>query len=518
MSPRADESLSGKFNKFFFGREVPYGMALVRISLPLVLLVDLVRRWPYCRELYSTDGAPAPLHANFGYPNFLPTLSAPVAVGLYTALVLFMAAAALGWRTRISLWGATTLYFYFTMLDCLSTISKYTVMSTHLLLLLALSNCGDLWSLDAWLKRRRLQRESPGALLSDGRSPVWSQRLAQILIGMIYFGAGITKLHTPEFFTGDQLISWMMTYLNNEHPLGDYMLQYPLFVSVTSFITFVWELVFIFTVWVPRMRWWMLGVGTIFHFMTIFTLGLIIFPLVVFASYIVFLDEDDVRAICNWRLVRRFFPGLAVPLATATEAEPAPEWRGQIGSIAAYAMAMAVVCLAGIEAEHLMDRYQMRGPGGPLALQEMTDEEIQPMLAPDRPLRQCDKLLAFDLGSTLVGEHLVTTRTEFRQGEQLVAQVTLNKPREDLWVDCMMCEAVVDKADEQERLIPGRIVTRVGQVIYRESFRGNFIFKLDEALDPGDYFLRLRSGNNEEVSRRHFTILPRNGASAPAAN
>src|SRR5262245_5434264 len=317
MSGAIDTSRSGKgtfaqrVRNFFFAREIPYGMTLMRISLPAVLLVDIVRRWPYCRELYSTDGATAPLYENFGFPNFLPQFSAPVAVALYTALTLFMAASAIGLFTRISLWASTGLYFYFTMLDCLSTISKYTVMSSHLLLLLALSNCGELWSVDRWLARRRLGSESPDARLSDGRAPIWPQRLAQIMIAMIYFGASITKMHTPEFFTGDQLISWMMTYPHNEPPLGDYLLHYPLVVSVSGFITFVWEMTFIFTIWVRGMRWWVLAVGTIFHIMTAFTLGLIIFPLVVTASYMVFLNEADIRAFCGWSMVRRFFPRVA---------------------------------------------------------------------------------------------------------------------------------------------------------------------------------------------------------------
>jgi hypothetical protein len=32
-------------------------------------------------------------------------------------------------------------------------------------------------------------------------------------------------------------------------------------------------------------------------------------------------------------------------------------------------------------------------------------------------------------------------------------------------------------------------------------------------MEPGDYFLKLRSGN-EEVSRRHFRILPRIAAAS----
>jgi hypothetical protein len=437
-------------------------------------------------------------------------------VGLFTILALFLATASVGWCTRLSMAVATGLYFYFGMLDCLSTLSKYTVIATHLLLLLSVSRCGDVWSVDAWLSRRRARKENPDGPLPDLRSPIWPQRLAQLLFGMIYFGAAVTKMHTPAFFTGDQLVYWMMTYINNEHPLGDYLSQYPLFVSVSCFITFLWELTFIFTVWNRRLRWYVLAVGTVFHVMTVFTLGLIVFPIVIIASYLVFLDEADVRAILSWRLVRRFTRGFAVPEEAAPGGHlSTPAARGRFGQIGSFALTTALVCLAGIEAEYLMDPYKTRGPDGPLPVRELTEGELNRLFSPDRRMRQCDKLLAFDMGTTLVGEHLANHRTEFRQGEQLVAQVTLNPPHEDMWIDCVLCEAAFDDSDDEGRLVPGALLSKIGQVVLRDSSRGNFFFRLDESLEPGPYFLKLRSGN-EEVSRRRFTIVP--GVRTAAAN
>ncbi len=500
-------------NDFFFAQEVPYGMALVRMTLPVVLLVDVVRRWPFARELYSRDGATAPLAFNFGYPGFLPEMPGSVAVGLYTLLTLFLVTSAIGWCTRLSLSMTTGLYYYFNMLDCLSTMSKYTVIAAHLLLLMAVSRCGDVWSVDAWLVRRRARKETPPAPLPDVRSAIWPQRLVQILFGMIYFGAAVTKMHTPEFFSGDQLVYWMMTYINNEHPLGDYLSQYPLFVSVSCFITFLWELMFIFTVWDRRIRWYVLGIGTVFHIMTVFTLGLIVFPIVIIASYFVFLDEASVRTILNWRPMRRFAAALLPAQSDSVDSRPLPAPNGRFGTTGAFALVAILVSLAGIETEYLLDHYKMRSPGGPLPLRELSDQEVQQLFAPDRRMRQCDKLLAFDLGTTLIGEHLASYRNQFRQGEQLVAQVTLNPPHEDMWIDCVLCEATVDETDESERLLPGRLLTKVGQPVLHEASRCNFFFRLDESMEPGDYFLKLRSGN-EEVSRRHFKVLPRIAAAS----
>ena len=502
-------SFIGQSKSFFFAREIPFGMALVRMSLPLVILVDIARRWPFARELYSTDGAIASLSYNFGQPGLLPEFSGPVAVGLFTMLGLLLVTSAIGWCTRLSLLGLTVLYFYFTMLDCLSTVTKYTVIANHVMLLLALSNCGDLWSVDAWLKRRKAQKH--GLPPPDLRAAIWPQRLAQILFGMIYFGASITKMHTTGFFEGDQLVYWMMTYLNNEHPLGDHLTRYPLLVSISCYLTFLWEVVFIFTVFHRKLRWWVLGIGTIFHVMTGFTLGLIVFPMVITASYLVFLDEDDVRAILRWPLFCRLARFVAIPPSAAPADEqaprPSPALAWQFGSAGAFALTIVAVCLIGIEAEYLMDPYKMHGLGGPLPLPEMADEEVQRLLTPDLPIRQCDKLLAFDLGSTIVGEHLASHRKEFRTGEQLVAQVTLSPPHGDMWLDCVLCEAVSDERDGSDRLVPGRLLHKTGQVVMRETFRSNFYFRMDESMEPGEYFLKLRNAN-EEVARKRFTLLP----------
>lgn len=511
-----------RMQRFFFAAEVPYGLALVRISLPLVLLVDVVRRWPFARELYSTDGAPAPIADNFGYMNFLPQLPGSVVAGLVTMLVLLLVTSSVGWCTRFSLLATTSLYFYFMMLDCLSTISKYTVMSTHIMLLLGLSNCGDLWSVDAWLKKRRADQCAAPFVVP--RSPVWPQRLMQIFFGMVYFGAAITKLHTATFFSGDQVVYWMMTYINNEHPLGDYLSQYPLVVAASCFITFVWELMFIFTVFHRGVRWYVLAVGTMFHVMTVFTLGLIVFPIVVVASYLAFLDEGDVEALLRWRpfrgLAGRFsLPRVDAPDEAAVQAvEPASlpslaEERWHWGSMGVLAITLVLVAAVGAQVEYLMDHYRERGPNGPLALQEMTEDEVATLLTTDAPMRESDKLLAFDLGTTLIGEHLADRRSEFRQGEQVVGHMTLSQPHEDMWIDCMLHEAAPESTDGQGRTVPGRMVTKVGLPLLREAVRGNFFFRLDESLEPGEYFLKLRSGA-EEVARRRFTLLPRAGSIA----
>ena len=82
--------LFGQIHDFFYSEEPAYGLAMVRMALPAALLLAVIRRWPHVRELYSLDGAPAPLWNSFGIESGLPIPSAPVAVALYAAMVFFL--------------------------------------------------------------------------------------------------------------------------------------------------------------------------------------------------------------------------------------------------------------------------------------------------------------------------------------------------------------------------------------------------------------------------------------------
>src|SRR4051812_29976332 len=116
-TPQDKPSFTERTREFFFAEEVPYGLALIRMALPFLLLILTVQHWPYVRMLYSTDGAPAPLWINFQHGNLLPVFSASVAVALYATLTLALVCACLGWQTRLSLGVAFVLYTYFSMTD-----------------------------------------------------------------------------------------------------------------------------------------------------------------------------------------------------------------------------------------------------------------------------------------------------------------------------------------------------------------------------------------------------------------
>lgn len=488
---------SHNVSRFFFDEEVPFGLAIVRILLPLILLLDMVPRWFHARELYSLDGAAAPLAINYGYANFLPTPSGVVAVALASVLLLTLISASIGWCTRVSLVLATVLYTYLTLLDCLGTMTKYTVIASHGLLLLTMSDCGSLWSIDAILKHRRengsMLQSLPGA--GHRRSAAWPRRLMQLLIGLVYLGAAFTKMHTPAFFSSDQMRQWMLTNVNSANPIGEWVSFYPGTLVVSAYITIVWEVLFVFIAWRGWGRFWMLLLGVLFHLGTALLLGLHIFPLVCCSIYFCFFNERDAQSI--GRRLRRISRrgsrwAFAVRQATVRIPSLVPGRRPLTANVV-FGLCVPAVALAGVGAEYQLDPLHDRDASGRLALVELDPEVVKPMLRPSERIRESDKFLSFDLGSEMFGDVLVNHRDSFQYGERVLAQCTLTPPHEDMWIECNLHDS------------ENRLIDRVGQVIDRTTLRSNYVFEMLPALVPGRYFLVVRSGG-QEITRRSFTL------------
>ena len=490
-----------RIGRFFYNEEVPFGLALVRILLPLSLLGAMLPRWPVARELYSTDGVTTPLSVTYGYADMLPEVSGTFAVALFTALIFFLITSSVGWCTRISLIASFFLYTYFNLIDAVSTMTKYSVIASHGLLLLGLSQCGSVWSLDSWIAQKKRNRNvwPGGPAYFRETFPVWPQRLLQLVIAFVYFGSAITKMKTPAFFSGDQLQTWMLSNVNFANPIGEKLAMHPAALIVFAYITIVWEVMFIFLVWRGSARLWMLSIGVLFHVMSIITLGLYIFPAICISIYFCFLQENDLQKLASFfRRGKRKCGFAGVRKMHLAEQSPSARHRGGIKAPAPAVMGvvLAVVIVSGIELEYQRDPYGIRKPEGPYELKELDAEfVISKMLAPSPMIRPEDVVSFFDTGSTLVGGMLVNKRREFQQGETVTVQCTLNPPHEDMWFECKLQDA------------DGHTIDRVGQIVYREMLRANFYYKLTEAFIPGRYDLVLTCAG-KEVIRRRIILTP----------
>lgn len=479
----SNPTFKDRLEDWFYAREVPYALAIVRILFPVAMLVAVLPRWYHVREIYSTDGAPAPFWMQYGNESLLPIFSPTVAVGLFTLLIFCLICISLGWKTRVCLFAACLLVPYFGLLDALGTLTKYTIFATHVFLLLGCSHCGSVWSLDALLARRSNPDDVPP------RSEVWPQRLLMLLFGFIYLGASATKLQTTSFFTGEQMYYWMLGESNFNNPFGRWLALYPSLIVMSCYLTVLWEGMFLFVVWRDPWRWIMLGMGVLFHIMTYFVLGLFVFPLLFLAAYPCFLKESEARRLGTW--AAGFWPARSlVPAAIAENSQGRlvlwRQWPAFVGLL-------LTTSLVGIAAEQKLDIYQKHGPQGPITLEPLAPEVVETLLRNDRHLLASDQIMGMDFGTVAVGGYIADSRNRFRPGDEVLMQLRLIQPHNDLWLEYTL-------RDES-----GQVIARDGHLAPREETRIPFQIPLAADAEPGTYQVSVRV-NGKPVIQRSMTV------------
>ncbi len=493
-----------RLNDFFYAKEVPFAMALVRITLCLILAWVSIRRWSYARELYSTDGAPAPLADGYGYFNFLPEFSGTMVVVLMSAMVFFFLTAAAGWLTRISLAAAMVLWVYFNMMDAIGSMTKYCVIASHALLLLAISDSGRVWSVDSILNGTwKLGRQASLGVSATmwPSTPVWPRRLMQLLVAVVYFGAGITKCQVTAYLGGDQMLHWAITNYNYPNFVGEYLTAYPALFVAMAYICLIWEIIFPFVCWKGLLRGTVLWLGVLFHVLTAIVLGLWTFPFVMIAIYFCFLEESEVLRLAVF--FRRTRQRLRIPATFSLRRLVALPQASPLATGTAFALLLGSVVFAGVEAEYQMDPYGIRRPEGRHTLTEIPPEQAARMLRESEPIRTVDTFFSVDLGSTTMGSFLLNSRSEFRPGETVIAQCILMPPHADMWVECSLHD------------FAGRLIDRGATVIERNNTRHNFIFNMTDKYLPGEYSIQVVA-RGEKIMRRDFTLRSMNAS--PVAN
>eukprot|EP00913_Durusdinium_trenchii_P035326 g33056.t1 len=447
----------------------------------------MLPRWFHARELYSTDGATTPLVHAYGMTNMLPEFSGAVAVAIMSLLIFTLLTMCVGWCTRASTTFTFFAYTYLNLTDAISTMTKYSVIASHVLLLLAISQCGAVWSVDHWLEKRRHRLSGATQPLPPPKFAVWPRRLLQFLICIVYFGAAMTKFQTPAYFTSDQLSTWMQTNVNHANPIGEYMSQFASLLVVSAYLTIVWEITFIFLSWRGVSRLIVITMGIGFHVMTTLTLGLIVFPMVCIAIYFAFLSEEDIRTIA-WRL-RRF------GLSRRRVQKPAPLPAGvrpgtfSVPSAVVFGGVAVIVAACGIEVEYWMDPYGLRRPEGPYALKELDNELVErEYLRQSGPVKPIDMIADFQAGTIELGGELFNPKRNFRIGDKMIIQATVSPPHEDMYLNCCLHDA-------HDHVVDSNL-----QPALREMRRCKFQYTLSDSLEPGKYSLVLKRAGGRKIT------------------
>ena len=172
------------------------------------------------------------------------------------------------------------------------------MLAVYYLVVLAFVPCGDDFSLDHWLGRKRAGQSS----FIYG----YPVLLMQSLMAWVYLSSALVKMRVAglKYLSADNLpVLAIFHSLDNLHDTGFrlafWLPQMRVVLPFVVGLVLVWELFFPVAIVWRRARWWILGFGVLFHIATLFLMN-IFFPYQL-AMYLIFVDWDKVGEWINRR-------------------------------------------------------------------------------------------------------------------------------------------------------------------------------------------------------------------------
>lgn len=274
-------------------RDSARNLAVVRITLFATALGKLYAFAPQLNgALIEPDAGSYPLGWSW-LSAVLPLspLGIKLLVGLTATCVLL---AIIGWQTRFSVPAAAALTILVgAIIASLRVVNHASMTMYWLLIVLSFSRCGDAFSVDAWLRRRR--GASPTGDLPD-RAVAYGVpvRLAWMLIGVGYFFPGLWKLLlagysyvTGEYLTRILHITWAGWDGYEPFLRVD---RSQTFMALLGIATILFEIGFVFVVWFPLCRGLLFIAGQGFHTGVRLFMGINFLPMQM--CYVALIDWD----------------------------------------------------------------------------------------------------------------------------------------------------------------------------------------------------------------------------------
>ncbi len=286
---------------WLFARRSLTGLGVFRIALGAVLLIRWGPRWPHVGELYASDAFLVPwgYFARLGLPHF----PYPIALVLYSVLMIAIVAFTIGWWTRAACAVSLVLLMYFVPASAVfcCAVDRLSILS---LFFLCFGPAGATLSADRalaeWSRCRRSGEVEPRrGYQTDATGCIWTQRVIAVSFALLYVFAPMYKIG---------LDGW--AYLNGK-ALGYSICRWQFATSASRFfarhaaIMVPMAVMGVFGEWfiavglfVRRLRPIAIVLGTVMHLLILFT---VLIPpglsLIMIASYALFVEPETWRRL-----------------------------------------------------------------------------------------------------------------------------------------------------------------------------------------------------------------------------
>jgi hypothetical protein len=270
-TPRCDQ--------FLFAPASPRPLAILRIGVALVLLIQALSLSAHLLELHGPQGwvqwTVSETKATGGIPRLSWWAAALTPLGISAPdcvrLVFLLNVAGLGmlltgWRTR---WAAVLTWFTHTSLIASGSASTYGVdQFAHILLFYFMwMPVGHALSLDSWSGRVQ-DHATPGCRLS--------LRVLQFHLCIVYLASGIEKATGSQWWNGEAI--WRATLRSDLAQLDmTWLASVPWLARAACWGTLAVEITYAFLVWLPQTRRPMVFAVLMLHAGIAFVLGLVSF-------------------------------------------------------------------------------------------------------------------------------------------------------------------------------------------------------------------------------------------------
>lgn len=294
---------------FFFKPQPVNSVALMRILFGVILMIHWFSIWSHLEVFWGPEGLlslPHSIARTAEYRvNLFSFFPADPRVGQLLALAHLAGAFGMvfGFFTRTSIAVA-----FFTLLSFHNRnyliLNSSDVILRNLVFFLFFTPCGELYSVDAWIRRAR--GLVTGAV--PERAP-WALRLVQLQFCTVYVATVLYKMKGGAWADGTAI--YIATRLDEfvRVPLG--LLNNMMAIKFLTWSTLVVEFALGTVVWIKDLRYLILLAGVGLHLGIEVTMNIPLFEWIMIAGMVSMIDSRDIVRVSAWLEQKSF---LRIPL------------------------------------------------------------------------------------------------------------------------------------------------------------------------------------------------------------
>jgi hypothetical protein len=285
------------WDQFWFAEIPPHIYALIRIALGTIGVINLLALHDVA-QFWQPGGFVSEADSAIGLKPWLAARGAGDVAGgiLYLGVLAIFGCVAVGFATSTTV-ALGLIAALFQLSWNYLPLSGANHAFQAFLFCLMWADCGSVWSLDAFLSRRRA---APAATTVE-RFPIAPLRLIQIQVAVIYLNTGLWKLMSPLWRDGTAVHYVLQSNVFRRVPI-DVPVSLDALTTLATYATLLFEIAFIFLIPFRQLRRFVLIGGVLLHLGMLALIEIGPFHIVMMAGYLAFLDPERVPTFSALRL------------------------------------------------------------------------------------------------------------------------------------------------------------------------------------------------------------------------